>query len=82
MQKNPDLSEEILKKLEELEQRVNVINNRLEEIEEDLTYTVELIMKYQQKVERSSRTETITVYVLLFTVGVLLGFALALLFIK
>jgi len=82
MQKNPDLSEEIVKKIEELEQRINVINNRLEEIEEDLTYTVELIMKYQQKVERSSKTETITVYVLLFTVGVLLGFALALLFIK
>jgi len=82
MQRNPDPSEEILKKLEELEQRINVINNRLEEIEEDLTYAVELIMKYQQKVERSSKTETITVYVLLFTVGVLLGFALALLFIK
>ena len=82
MQKNPDLSEEIVKKIEELEQRINVINNRLEEIEEDLTYTVELIMKYQQKVERSSKVETITVYVLLFTVGVLLGFALALLFIK
>jgi DNA repair ATPase RecN len=73
---------EIMQKIQELEQKINATNRYLEEIEEDLTYTVELIRNYQRKVEESSRFDTILVNILLFTVGLLLGFALAILFFK
>jgi predicted nuclease with TOPRIM domain len=79
---NQNLLEEILKKNEELEHKVNVINNRLEEMEEDLTYITELLMKYQQRVEKGSKIDTLIVNVLLFTVGGLLGFSIALLLLK
>jgi len=68
--------------LEELKKRIEENRERLNDISEDITYLTELIMRYIKLSERGKKVDSILVNVLFFTVGVLLGFAVALLFLK
>ena len=68
--------------LEELRKKIEENRERLNDISEDITYLTELVMRYIKISERGKKVDTILVNVLFFTVGVLLGFAIALLFLK
>lgn len=68
--------------LEELRKKIEENRERLNDISEDITYLTELVMRYIKLSEQGKKVDTILVNVLFFTVGVLLGFAIALLFLK
>ena len=68
--------------LEELKRKIEENRERLNDISEDITYLTELVMRYIKLSEQGKKVDTILVNVLFFTVGVLLGFAIALLFLK
>ena len=71
-----------LSTLEELGKKIEENRERLNDISEDITYLTELVMRYIKLSEQGKKVDTVLVNILFFTVGVLLGFAIALLFLK
>lgn len=79
---NGHREEKILEELREINIRLDEQLDRLNEISDDLTYLTELLMRYIKMNEGAKKVDNFLVNTLFFTVGILLGFSIALLMLK
>ena len=73
---------EVLSTLKEIKKNLAQNTEKLEDLEEDISYFIDILKRYIAQVEKSKNIDTIIVNILFFSLGLLLGFALTLLFFK
>ena len=73
---------EFLKRFEELKRDISSVREKIEELEEDIDYLVDIFKRYISQAERSRKVDFLLVNILFFLLGLLLGFTGALLLFK
>ena len=73
---------EFLKRFEELKRDISSVREKIEELEEDIDYLVDIFKRYIAQAERSRKVDFLLVNILFFLLGLLLGFTGALLLFK